>query len=77
MLWQGRWRTGLSRGTDTYIDEALFIIYFLNSCSKFFPGDIMGFREFLEEWRRRCPFIRTIEKWRFERKRNKFEVKKR
>ncbi|WP_461864169.1 hypothetical protein [Thermococcus sp.] len=34
----------------------------------------MGFREFLEEWRRRCPFIRAVEKWRFERRKNKFEL---
>ncbi|AIF70287.1 hypothetical protein PAP_09560 [Palaeococcus pacificus DY20341] len=35
----------------------------------------MGLRSLFEEWRRRCPFVRAIEKWRFERKKNKFEVK--
>jgi len=37
----------------------------------------MGFKGFIEKWHKRCPFIRTIEKWRFKRKKNKFEIKKR
>lgn len=37
----------------------------------------MGLKKFFAELRNRCPFIRAIEKWRFERKKNKFEVKKR
>lgn len=39
-----------------------------------FYGDTMGIRVFFQEWRRRCPFVRAIERWRFERRRKKFEV---
>ncbi|KUJ98423.1 MAG: hypothetical protein PWP49_1929 [Thermococcaceae archaeon] len=33
-------------------------------------------RKLLSYWRARCPVVRAIEKWRLERKKNKFEVKK-
>jgi len=33
-------------------------------------------RKLFNEWKAKCPFVRAIEKWRFERKKNKFEVKR-
>jgi len=34
-------------------------------------------RRLFNQWKARCPFVRAIEKLRLERKKNKFEVRKR
>ncbi|EHR78965.1 hypothetical protein OCC_06751 [Thermococcus litoralis DSM 5473] len=34
-------------------------------------------RKLFNQWKAKCPFVRAIEKWRLERKKNKFEVRKR